>query len=143
MDARRQAARDVRAHSDLIVRAALDRGVPVGAGGSRLLRGNHEEHEALEAEAAAYFGAESALFFGGGFLANTALLSTLPQRGDLGTQIKVLALDGDVDGVHGGAAGRSRRAVQAGRGHQRSGVFHLASKMAQCGRSGQAGKQGL
>ena len=65
------------------VRAALDRGVPVGAGGSRLLRGNHEEHEALEAEAAAYFGAESALFFGGGFLANTALLSTLPQRGDL------------------------------------------------------------
>jgi 8-amino-7-oxononanoate synthase len=65
------------------VRAALDRGVPVGAGGSRLLRGNHEEHEALEAEAAAHFGAESALFFGGGFIANTALLSTLPQRGDL------------------------------------------------------------
>ena len=29
--------------------AALQRGVPLGAGGSRLLRGNHPEHEALEA----------------------------------------------------------------------------------------------
>ncbi len=61
----------------------MDRGVPVGSGGSRLLRGNHEEHEALEREAASHFKAESALFFGGGFIANTALLSTLPQRGDL------------------------------------------------------------
>lgn len=63
--------------------AALARGVPIGAGGSRLLRGNHEEHEALEREAAAFFHAESALFFGGGFSANEALLSTLPQKGDL------------------------------------------------------------
>jgi 8-amino-7-oxononanoate synthase len=62
---------------------ALERGVPVGAGGSRLLRGNHPEHEALEAEACAFFGAESALFFGAGFAANAALISTLPQRGDL------------------------------------------------------------
>jgi 8-amino-7-oxononanoate synthase len=65
------------------VRAALDRGVPVGAGGSRLLRGNHSEHEALEAEAAAFFNAETALFFGGGFTANTAIFATLPGRGDL------------------------------------------------------------
>ena len=64
-------------------RAALERGVPVGSGGSRLLRGNHREHEALETEAAAFFGAERALFFGSGFMANVALLSTLPQRGDL------------------------------------------------------------
>jgi 8-amino-7-oxononanoate synthase len=62
---------------------ALARGVPVGAGGSRLLRGNHPEHEALEAEAAAFFGGESALFFGSGFAANAALIATLPQRGDL------------------------------------------------------------
>jgi 8-amino-7-oxononanoate synthase len=62
--------------------AALARGVPVGAGGSRLLRGNHPEHETLEAEAARFFHAESALFFGAGFSANEALLSTLPQRGD-------------------------------------------------------------
>lgn len=61
---------------------ALARGVPVGAGGSRLLRGNHPEHEALEVEAAAYFGAETALYFGGGFVANHAIFSTLPQRGD-------------------------------------------------------------
>jgi 8-amino-7-oxononanoate synthase len=65
------------------VREALDRGVPVGAGGSRLLRGNHPEHEALEAEAARFFGTESALYFGSGFAANSALMSTLPQRGDL------------------------------------------------------------
>ena len=63
--------------------AAIERGVPVGAGGSRLLRGNHPEHEALEAEAARFFGTESALFFGGGFIANSAIFSTLPQRGDL------------------------------------------------------------
>jgi 8-amino-7-oxononanoate synthase len=63
--------------------AALERGVPAGAGGSRLLRGNHPEHEALEAEAATFFGAPSALFFGSGFAANAAIISTLPQRGDL------------------------------------------------------------
>lgn len=28
--------------------AAIERGVPAGAGGSRLLRGNHAEHQALE-----------------------------------------------------------------------------------------------
>ena len=65
------------------IRAALDRGVPVGSGGSRLLRGNHAEHEALEAEAAAFFGSESALFFSSGHAANSTLLATLPQNGDL------------------------------------------------------------
>lgn len=64
-------------------RAAIDRDVAIGSGGSRLLRGNDREHEALESEAVAFFGAESALFFAGGFLANVALFSTLPQRGDL------------------------------------------------------------
>jgi 8-amino-7-oxononanoate synthase len=64
-------------------RAALDRGVGTGSGGSRLLRGNDPEHEALEAEAALFFGAESALLFGSGFAANVALLATLPQAGDL------------------------------------------------------------
>jgi 8-amino-7-oxononanoate synthase len=62
---------------------ALARGVPVGSGGSRLLRGNHPEHEALEAEAAGHFGAETALYFGGGYVANFAIFSTLPQSGDL------------------------------------------------------------
>jgi len=62
---------------------AISRGVPVGSGGSRLLRGNHPEHEALEAEAALFFGAETALFFAGGFSANHAIFATLPERGDL------------------------------------------------------------
>jgi 8-amino-7-oxononanoate synthase len=64
-------------------RDAVGRGVPVGAAGSRLLRGNHPEHEALEAEAASFFRSEAALFFGAGFSANVALVQTLPQRGDL------------------------------------------------------------
>lgn len=63
--------------------SAIERGVPVGSGGSRLLRGNHPEHEALEQEAAAFFGSEAALFFATGFMANFAIFSTLPQRGDL------------------------------------------------------------
>jgi len=62
---------------------AIARGVPVGAGGSRLLGGNHEEHEKLERAAADWAGAESALLFANGFGANAALLATLPQRGDL------------------------------------------------------------
>ena len=66
-----------------IAQSALARGVPVGAGGSRLLRGNHPEHEALEEEAAIFFGADSAMFFGAGFSANEALIATLPQRDDL------------------------------------------------------------
>ncbi|MDJ1156988.1 8-amino-7-oxononanoate synthase [Chelatococcus sp. SYSU_G07232] len=74
------------AHSARLTDAARDalaRGVPVGAGGSRLLNGNHPEHAALEAEAARFFGAESALFFGSGYAANLALFASLPQRGDL------------------------------------------------------------
>ncbi|MVA22118.1 aminotransferase class I/II-fold pyridoxal phosphate-dependent enzyme [Agrobacterium vitis] len=63
--------------------AAIERGVPAGAGGSRLLRGNHAEHEALEAEAATFFGCDRMLYFGSGYSANLAVLSTLPQRGDL------------------------------------------------------------
>jgi 8-amino-7-oxononanoate synthase len=65
------------------VASALGHGVAIGAGGSRLLRGNDPEHELLEAEAQAFFGAESCLYFGGGFVANYALFSTLPSRGDL------------------------------------------------------------
>ena len=65
------------------VQEAIARGVPLGSGGSRLLRGNDPEHELLEEEAARFFGAESALFFSAGYAANVALLATLPQRGDL------------------------------------------------------------
>lgn len=65
------------------VAAAIARGTPVGATGSRLLRGNAPEHEELEADAAAFFGTERALFFGSGYIANFALLTALPQKGDL------------------------------------------------------------
>ncbi|APO69854.1 8-amino-7-oxononanoate synthase 1 (plasmid) [Rhizobium gallicum] len=65
------------------IAAALYRGVPAGAGGSRLLRGNHAEHETLEAEAAEFFGAERVLYCGSGYAANATLFSTLPQRNDL------------------------------------------------------------
>jgi len=63
--------------------SAIERGVPIGSGGSRLLRGNHPEHEALEGEAAAFFDAEKALYFANGYLANFALFSNLPSRNDL------------------------------------------------------------
>jgi 8-amino-7-oxononanoate synthase len=65
------------------VTAAIAGGTPIGAGGSRLLRGNAREHEDLEAAAAAFFHAERVLFFGSGYVANFALFSTLPQRDDL------------------------------------------------------------
>lgn len=74
------------AASDVLKQAAADalaRGVAVGAGGSRLLRGNDAEHGLLEQEAASFFGTEAALFMGGGFNANQAIFSTLPQQGDL------------------------------------------------------------
>jgi 8-amino-7-oxononanoate synthase len=74
------------AHDPMIaqaVREAIARGVPVGSGGSRLLRGNAPEHEALEAQAAATFGSEAALFMANGFAANAALLSALPGPDDL------------------------------------------------------------
>ncbi|MCT4655751.1 MAG: 8-amino-7-oxononanoate synthase [Cohaesibacter sp.] len=62
---------------------AMASGTPVGAGGSRLLRGNCAEHEKLEHKAARFFGAEQTLFFGAGYMANHALLTTLPRQGDL------------------------------------------------------------
>ena len=63
--------------------AGIERGLPAGSGGSRLLRGNHAEHEALETHAARHYDSEAALFFATGFAANAALFATLPQRGDL------------------------------------------------------------
>jgi 8-amino-7-oxononanoate synthase len=62
---------------------AVARGVPVGAGGSRLLRGNAPEHAQLEAQAAAFFGAEAALYLANGFAGNVALIAALPRPGDL------------------------------------------------------------
>ncbi|MEP3225244.1 MAG: 8-amino-7-oxononanoate synthase [Parasphingorhabdus sp.] len=66
-----------------ISHAAIQNGIPHGSGGSRLLGGNHDEHEHLETFAAEHYGAQAALFFSSGYSANLALFSTLPQRNDL------------------------------------------------------------
>ncbi len=62
---------------------ALDDGLATGAGGSRLLRGNHPLHQSLEKRAAEFFKCEKALYFANGYSANFALLTALPARHDL------------------------------------------------------------
>ncbi len=98
---------------------AIARGVPVGSGGSRLLRGNHPEHEALEAEAAQHFGAEAALYFATGFAANYALFATLPQRGDLVVHDELIHAS-----VHDGL--RNGRAERVSVPHNEAGAFQDA-----------------
>lgn len=53
-----------------------------GSGGSRLLSGNTELAEDTEHFLASVFGAEAALIFSSGYMANLGVLSSLPQRGD-------------------------------------------------------------
>jgi len=55
----------------------------VGSGASRLLRGESHLMTRLEARFAEFKCAEGALLFPTGFMANFAVLSTLPQAGDL------------------------------------------------------------
>ncbi len=62
---------------------ALENGIDLGSGGSRLLRGHTQAHQDLEEFAATYFGCEKALYFATGFLANQAIFTTLPGRHDL------------------------------------------------------------
>jgi 8-amino-7-oxononanoate synthase len=99
--------------------AAIARGTPVGSGGSRLLRGNAPEHEALEARAATFFRAERTLFFGSGYVANYALLATLPQSEDL------LVLDAlsHASAREGARAGRAQFTKAA---HNDAGAFEDA-----------------
>jgi glycine C-acetyltransferase len=56
-------------------RAARDLGC--AAGGSRLINGNLEIHEALEAELAAFYGREAALAFNTGYMANVGVIPAL------------------------------------------------------------------
>ena len=53
-----------------------------GAGGSRLLTGNYPLLEESEQFLAQHFNSESGLIFQSGYMANVAVLSTLPGRGD-------------------------------------------------------------
>jgi 8-amino-7-oxononanoate synthase len=77
--------------------SALEKGLEIGAGGSRLLRGHTEEHAALEEYAARFFACEKTLYFSTGFQANTALFTALPSRHDtivFDTLIHASARDG-------------------------------------------------
>lgn len=61
--------------------AANDHGL--GAGGSRLISGNNPEHQALEADVAAFFDAEQALSFSSGYAANIGIIPALVGRDDI------------------------------------------------------------
>ncbi len=54
-----------------------------GAGASRLVSGSMEVHEDLERRLADFEGAERALLFGSGYLANAGVVSALAGRGDV------------------------------------------------------------
>ncbi len=82
---------------------AIENGVGLGAGASRLLRGNAPEHEALESFAAQHYGHEAALFFANGFIANYAVFTTLPTRHDV-VIYDALVHASVRDGIHAGAA---------------------------------------
>jgi 8-amino-7-oxononanoate synthase len=62
---------------------ALEEDERVSSTGSRLLSGNHERWERLEAEFAKFTGADAALFFPSGYSANIGLLSSLLRPGDV------------------------------------------------------------
>ncbi|KAI2780411.1 PLP-dependent transferase [Daldinia loculata] len=55
----------------------------LGSGGSRLLDGNSPFAESLEAKIASFHGAEAALLFTSAYDANTGLLGSVPQPGDV------------------------------------------------------------
>src|SRR6266568_6076676 len=54
-----------------------------GSGAARLVSGNMELHEALEARIAAFKGTEAALVFNSGYAANTGIIPALVGRGDI------------------------------------------------------------
>ncbi len=62
-------------------RAAREYGC--ASGGSRLISGNLDLHEALEAELASFLGCEAALAFATGYMANVGVIATLVGEGDL------------------------------------------------------------
>lgn len=62
---------------------ALENGIPLGSGGSRLLRGNTPWHMQLETRLAEFKRCEAALIFNSGFEANVGVISTLCRPGDM------------------------------------------------------------
>ncbi|MCZ6464942.1 MAG: 8-amino-7-oxononanoate synthase [Proteobacteria bacterium] len=75
---------DLAHHPEVVeasVRAARDTGC--AAGGSRLINGNLDGHEALEAELAEFLGVPAALAFGTGYMANVGVIPALVGPDDL------------------------------------------------------------
>jgi 8-amino-7-oxononanoate synthase len=71
------------AERDVLTRVVQSLGdETLGATGSRLITGNLEAHEELEAFLAAYHNGESALLFGSGYEANLGVLSAVAGRTD-------------------------------------------------------------
>ena len=98
------------AHHDGIRQKLMDAlmgGIALGSGGSRLLRGNHPEHENLETFAAEFFGAQAALFMATGYLANVALFTTLPSRGDMILSDELIHASAK-EGMHAAPAKRAK-----------------------------------
>ncbi len=62
---------------------ALEKGLDIGAAGSRLLRGHTNAHKSLEYFANQHFKSEKTLYFSSGFQANYAIFTTLPERKDI------------------------------------------------------------
>jgi 8-amino-7-oxononanoate synthase len=72
------------AHDPRVVEAAARAARDIGcaAAGSRLINGSLGCHEALEADLAAFFGAEAALVFATGYMANVGVVPALVGEGD-------------------------------------------------------------
>ncbi|MGE0525689.1 MAG: 8-amino-7-oxononanoate synthase [Bdellovibrionales bacterium] len=86
---------------------ALENGIAVGATGSRLLSGHSPIHERVEQALAKVFGAEGALLFSSGYIANLAVLSALGGRTSefFSDALNHASL---IDGVHLARARRTR-----------------------------------
>ncbi|KAG9401332.1 5-aminolevulinate synthase, nonspecific, mitochondrial [Aphanomyces cochlioides] len=54
-----------------------------GSTGSRLISGHSKVHAEVEDELATFYGAESALVFNSGYVANMSVMSSVPQSGDV------------------------------------------------------------
>jgi len=61
----------------------------VGSGASHLVCGHHQLHHQLELELAAFVGAERAILFSSGYMANLAMAATFLTKGDLLLQDKL------------------------------------------------------
>lgn len=75
---------DLAHHPEVVLaaeRAARDHGC--ASGGSRLICGNLELHEALESELAKFLGQDAALAFATGYMANVGVITALAGEGDL------------------------------------------------------------